>query len=544
MLPAPCADRKNHNCLSKVAENVRILIYNDFRNLDTIEKQRQFILTHVERRTKKRTTRNITDSRKSFTNHYSFTVNGEKKIVCRLFFMNTLNVTDAFVRCSLDKQTLEGFLEPDKRGKHVPHNKLTAEDVAFIRDHITSFPSVESHYCRKKSLKWYLDSQLNISIMYRLYKDKCTSENRKPASMVKYRRIFQEYNLGFFKPKKDQCRKCLAYGNFTQDQKAEQELLHKEHLERKEDARKCRDNDKHVAQGNSDILAFNFDLQSVLSTPKGPAGQIFYLRKLAVYNLTIYNLGNQNVSCYLWDETQGNRGANEISTCIFMYIMNHPTITGVRMMSDGCGGQQKNSIFASMCHFAIANHPTLKTIDHKFFETGHTEMECDSIHSKIEKKSKFVPVYVPEGWAQLIRDARINPKPFDVINLMFNDFFDFKSYAISKMKLNIPWRSVCWLHYAKDEPLTIFFKTSFKERSFLEQKLKRNKGRHPKKEQLEKAYQDNLSITNTKYADLAKMCKDGTIPPIHHPFYRGLKTDGNKKDRLPEPNFDEESDYE
>ncbi|KAJ8884249.1 hypothetical protein PR048_016106 [Dryococelus australis] len=46
------------------------------------------------------------------------------------------------------------------------------------------------------------------------------------------------------------------------------------------------------------------------------------------------------------------------------------------MMSDRCGGQQKNVIFVSM-----------------FTKFRYTEMKCDLINSKIEKMSKNVPVY-------------------------------------------------------------------------------------------------------------------------------------------------------
>jgi hypothetical protein len=74
-------------------------------------------------------------------------------------------------------------------------------------------------------------------------------------------------------------------------------------------------------------------------------------------------------------------------------------IRQVTTMTDGCGGHQNNTIFASMCMTLCQDHPNLESIDHKFLETEHSEMECDSIHSKIERKSKYVPVYVPEGWA-------------------------------------------------------------------------------------------------------------------------------------------------
>ncbi|KAJ8879075.1 hypothetical protein PR048_019681 [Dryococelus australis] len=84
--------------------------------------------------------------------------------------------------------------------------------------------------------------------------------------------------------------------------------------------------------------------KAVLNIPKGPRGQIFYLRKLAVYNPTVYSLANQDGVCYLWNELEGKRGAVEIVTCVCDYVMNQQNIEEVRMMSDGCGGQQKNEM--------------------------------------------------------------------------------------------------------------------------------------------------------------------------------------------------------
>lgn len=75
---------------------------------------------------------------------------------------------------------------------------------------------------------------------------------------------------------------------------------HTRHLSRRDEARKCYMNaneDKLEAQNNETVLAFNFDLEAVLNTPKGASGPFLNVRKLAVYNLTIYNLGNQNVEC-------------------------------------------------------------------------------------------------------------------------------------------------------------------------------------------------------------------------------------------------------
>lgn len=133
----------------------------------------------------------------------------------------------------------------------------------------------------------------------------------------------------------------------------------------------------------------------------------------------------QDVHCYTWDETEGKRGSVEISSCIYKYIMAHPDITHVRMMSNSCGGQQKNSNFCAMCLHAVNDHPCLELIDHVFFVPGHSEMECDSAHSKIEKKSKPTAVYTPECWAQVMRMVRTNPSPFNVTKLMHDDFINF-----------------------------------------------------------------------------------------------------------------------
>lgn len=102
----------------------------------------------------------------------------------------------------------------------------------------------------------------------------------------------------------------------------------------------------------------------------------------------------------------------------------------------------ENQFFAAMCLHLVNTCLNLQKIDHKFFEKGHREIECDSIHSKIEQKSKHMPVYVPEGWAQVITCARLNPKLFQVETLLFSDFYDFKQLANDVIP-KIPWRKVC-----------------------------------------------------------------------------------------------------
>jgi len=47
---------------------------------------------------------------------------------------------------------------------------------------------------------------------------------------------------------------------------------------------------------------------------------LFYSRKLAYYNLSIYESNTKNGHCYLWSEPDGKRGSNEIASIIFKYL--------------------------------------------------------------------------------------------------------------------------------------------------------------------------------------------------------------------------------
>ncbi|KAF6212705.1 hypothetical protein GE061_013231 [Apolygus lucorum] len=400
--------------------------------------------------------------------------------------------------------------------------------------------------------------------MHRDYVEKCQHNGRTAVSLAKYRQIFKSYNLGFFKPKKDQCGKCLRFSALSENEKKSEQECHDAHLLRKKLAREARNGDKLAAVANPSILAFNFDLESVLNTPKGPSGQIFYMRKLPVYNLTIYNLGNGDGHCYLWDETQGRRGAVEIASCVYSYVMSMDNVKEVRMMSDGCGGQQKNHLFMSMCMLLCRTHPTLQVVDHKFFETGHTEMECDSIHSKIESASKNIPVYVPEGWAQVIRGCRRNPRPFEVHSVRHDEFLQFECSAPK-----LPIQSVCWLHYQKNKPHSVFYKKSFLDEDFIERsvlpeqpreqpaKESRVRGRPARRQgrgrpargasrgeqstpSIPKAYPHPLPIAIPKLKDLHTMIDKLIIPRAHHNYYLNLTSDELVRDALPEPDIEED----
>lgn len=58
----------------------------------------------------------------------------------------------------------------------------------------------------------------------------------------------------------------------------------------------------------------------------------------------------------------------------------------------------------SLMH-AVTNLQHIEQIDHTFLESGHTQMECDSMHAAIEFAKK-TEIYVPHMWKNVIRMTR------------------------------------------------------------------------------------------------------------------------------------------
>ena len=204
-----------------------------------------------------------------------------------------------------------------------------------------------------------------------------------------YRKVFCiEYNLSFHKPKKDICQVCNKYNEKTKTNTVTEEDKdnYQSHIQRKENARILKkQQDKQLAKSNKSIYVATFDLEAVLSTPCSTVSQVYYKRKLNCYNLTLFSLADKHGTCYIWDETHGQRGSSEIGTFVITHINSLPsTIEHVILYSDSCSGQNRNQYLSGGLLNTVNRHPYVKVIEQKFLEMGHTQMECDAMHSSIE----------------------------------------------------------------------------------------------------------------------------------------------------------------
>ncbi|XP_064598481.1 uncharacterized protein LOC135464842 [Liolophura sinensis] len=266
--PQPFQCKCHYKCTDNIPEDARKKVCEAYWASGDYTRQRDYIVRNVKKTERSRST-TAGESRRQRTYKYHLTMNGQCIQVCKTFFLATLDIRQRTVYYALDAKTninaanTEGFVSPDRRGKNTPKNKTSDSDKAFLKAHIESFPAVESHYCRQRTRRRYLDSSLNVKKMHELYEEHCRKENRTPAKVHVYREIFNsEYNLGFHKPKKDECSLCDRFKKATLTEKEAMNTEYQAHQARKVQAREHKETDKKRAIENPEtVRSINFDLQ-------------------------------------------------------------------------------------------------------------------------------------------------------------------------------------------------------------------------------------------------------------------------------------------
>ncbi|CAG9768645.1 unnamed protein product [Ceutorhynchus assimilis] len=486
-----------------------------------LAKQREFLVRHVQVLPKKRSTTVNSDSRRKNSRLYVLTVNNNQIMVCKRFFFNTLGIPERTFRTAFSKITATGTIEKEMRGgrqRSVAVKNKERENRNEIEAHIDRYPRVESHFCRSSTSRMYLHPDLSLKKIYKMFVEEQESKkNTNIPSLTTYRRIFKAKNLSFLRPKKDQCSLCLSFKEGDAAIKEDLKDRYEKHILEKQLVRQKKSESKEKAKTDSDILCAVFDLQQVIYLPISQESAIFYKSRMSVFNFTFYNVATRECYCFVWDETNGKRGSTEIATCLFRAIGQYvgKGVHTIELFCDGCYGQNKNSVVASMLLYSLAKYNTIKNITLKFFETNHGQNEGDSAHSAIGYAlAHSGDLFVPSQLYPVIRGARTQPKPYTVIPMSFGDFLDFKTFSKnlrllsvrqSEKNRSLKWTEIMDLSVNKEGPMSIFFKYSHAEESYDKIVLKQRGGiSHLIIDNLNK---EQIKISRKKYEDLTALCK-------------------------------------
>ncbi|CAH1102890.1 unnamed protein product [Psylliodes chrysocephalus] len=172
--------------------------------------------------------------------------------------------------------------------------------------------------------------------------------------------------------------------------------------------------------------------------------------------------------------------------------------------------------------YAVKNK---KCVAQKYLEPGHTQMECDAVHSLIERKLNSREITLPYDYVTKTREARQKPTTLNAEILTHEIFKNYDNKDLMRYRSIRPERctndptvnNLRELHYSSEG--TIGYKTDFSDQ--IRALPQRSKEINDSKYVVEGLFQDQLKISAQKFAHLQDI--KSTLAPEFHGFYDSLQ---------------------
>ena len=285
----------------------------------------------------------------------------------------------------------------------------------------------------------YLPEELSVSKMHKLF----LFEIRINVSYLVYYQVFKnEFSILFGIPRTNTCAKCDELTlkiSAAVDVDTKQRLINEKdlHLRKAEKFRQIKNHYKLEAKAGK-CMAISFDFQQNLPLPHIKTSDVFYKSQLWYYVFGIHDLADNSASMYVYTEDVARKGANDVTSMILHYLNNTDlTHSHLVIFSDGCSGQNKNHVMVYFQYILVHALKLFKKVTHVFPIRGHSFLPNDQDFALIEKKKRRNSPEVPEDWDALIKEARVKPSPFVVVNMTQDMFFNIQN-ARSSYFLKVP----------------------------------------------------------------------------------------------------------
>ena len=446
-----CIKSDKRDC-QDISRDVQLAIFKYFWvDLTEWSERKVYVSTLVSKVPIKQKTTGV-NSRRQNTWEYSLSYQNKVYRVCKKLFAATVGLPERTVLSWLEQsdqatrsddvqeETLnescetitEEMLESSKKPKRIPKNITTEESRNYVKEFLESLATVPSHYCRAIYAQTkFLEPGTTMNSVFQEYRNKAGEDNVHQVSYPVFKKIFDESKYSVFVPRKDQCDVCLGFKHSSVSKEE-----YEKHRNLKDQARDMKTKDKTEAQENNQVSAWTMDMQAVMVCPKSLASCMYYKTKLQLHNFTFYCLEDKAGYCYAWDEVNADLSCETFAWLQFYhfrkFLEEHSDIKILIVWSDGCGYQNRNATLSN-AYLHLAKLMKV-TIYQKFLMSGHSQMECDSMHSMIERKLKG-PMYTPREYIVAMQSARSQPMPYHVEHLK-HDFFKkgFQDMYVSSIR--------------------------------------------------------------------------------------------------------------
>lgn len=338
--------------------------------------------------------------------------------ICKRTFLSILALKKGRVTGVINRHfKTMGESAQENRGGHSQTQKYAGKRQA-IQDFIKKLVPLEIHYCRSKiKCRQYLSSDLNINKLHKMFIAESADEYKNIKASY-FREIFKtKFNIGFGTPRTDICSTCIV----SQERlKYEKNPDIKKQIMIESRIHKLRAKAFYglLKDTNENLLILSFDCQKNQPCPKVPDQSAYYSRQLYVYNFTIV-IGNSkspltpnNTIIYTWTEDVLPKASNEIASAVFhclntIFVNPQHNITQIRLVADGCSGQNKNQSVLGMAAKWLQDYAPeyIKGLEIVFPVVGHSFLPPDRVFAKIEKEIKRLEVITsPDGYYEIFNN--------------------------------------------------------------------------------------------------------------------------------------------
>lgn len=380
--------------------------------------------------------------KKQTTMKFSVYVDKTKIPVCKNHFMSIFQITKHRINYVMQRYYYTGQVADERRGGNRKKNKY-ADQRASVHNFIQKLKCHESHYCRKSknTERKYLPSDLNISKLFKIYQE---SEHSHPDVKLSYfRSIFNNsYNIGFGSPRTDVCSTCLELSEKIKNE-ADPAKKSKFITEKRVHSLRAKAFYEKLREQSDGLKIISFDCQKNLPLPKLPDQACYYSRQLYYYNFTMVEgsstlpLEKQRIFAYICTENEFSKDSNLVASAVFhrLTATDKNGIHSIRLVADGCSGQNKNCIVVGTCAKWLLDNPTIKTIEIVFPVTGHSYMPADRTFGIIEKKlKKLETILHPKEISDIISETSTIIRFGDDCPVL-----DWRSSVKSILKVTTSW---------------------------------------------------------------------------------------------------------
>ncbi|XP_046471097.1 uncharacterized protein [Neodiprion pinetum] len=356
---------------------------------------------------------------RSWSWKYSFKVDGQDKTVCKGFFLSLLQITESRMKTVLRFCKSGTTVATEKRGKQPNPAKISNVVWSLVKEHWSTFPNKKSHYGSSKTERKYFENpDLNVKKMFHAFQEYYFDKTGKQLSLKypTYHRYFRENSDYSFRQRKtdvcDFCTECkIKLSANSSDPCKESFRLHEVKVaEYKVLRQQCT---KNI---NDDTLTVEFDYAQNLPLPKLNVSAQFYKRLLWLYvfNTHCFNDGDSKFFCFL--ECDGGKNGNSVCSFLNDFLVKklteNPELKKVVLLSDSCGGQNKNKTLVRYCAWLSVKMGV--EINHIFPVRGHSYCQCDrnfGVYGTVLKKVETVEN--PIEYLEIMRTVRHKPKAFE-----------------------------------------------------------------------------------------------------------------------------------